>query len=119
MTVEIVDSEESADVGTTPTGVDGPRTSRFPMPPATTPQAGGTSPIGAGSPGATFDVKKMSSKTASLFAMFQAMAAATAHSTDHRLTSWTLQESVVSTRAEFGLVKAYSNLDKNPTPIIV
>jgi hypothetical protein len=119
MTVESVGSEESADVGTTPTSADGPRTSRFPMPPATTPRAGGTSPIGAGSPGATFDVNNMSSKTAALFAMFQAMAAATAHLYRPPANQLDIQESMVSTRAEFGLAKAYSNLDKNPTPIIV
>jgi hypothetical protein len=91
MTVETVGSEESSEVGATPTAADGPRPSRFPLPP--TPRTGGTSPSGAGSPGGTgntspsgagslggpFDPNNMSSETASLFAMFRAMAAATAH----------------------------------------
>jgi hypothetical protein len=79
MTVETVGSEESSDVEATPTAAGGPRTSRFPMPPATTPRTGSTSPIGEGSPGAAFDPNNMSNETASLFAMFRAMAAATAH----------------------------------------
>jgi hypothetical protein len=80
MTVETVGSEESSDVETTtPTAAGGTRASRFPMPPATTPRTGSTSPIGEGSPGAAFDLNNMSNETASLFAMFQAMAAATVH----------------------------------------
>jgi hypothetical protein len=80
MTVENVGSEESYDVGTTSTEAGGPRTSRFAMPPATTLRASGTSPIGVGSPAAPFDLNNMSRKTASLFALFQAMSAATAPS---------------------------------------
>jgi hypothetical protein len=91
-TVEAVGSDESSDAGGgTPTAAGGPRTSRFPLPP--TPRTGGTSPSGAGSPGgtgdtspveedpagATFDLNNMSRETAGLFAMFRAMAAATAH----------------------------------------
>jgi hypothetical protein len=80
MTVETVGSEESSDVEATPTAAGSSRGSRFPMPPAVnTPRTGSTSPIGEGSPGTAFDLNNMSNETASLFAMFRAMAAATAH----------------------------------------
>jgi hypothetical protein len=107
-TVESVDSEESYEGGTTPTGVVG-RTQRFPLPPAIGTPRTGIAPIGASSPGVMFDMNN--ADQAALFTMFQAMAAATANPYKPPAIYWIPQESAVSMKVEHGLVMASSILD--------